>query len=179
LNGNLVLSKVGEGVFIVRGEKEPFEAKILRPAGAKSAPPASVPDRPAHSLVKLGQHRSVRRTARCNRICTGQSGESEGGAGEQAGGAGFYAGPGPEPPPERQTGRGSVPVPDRAVQRPAHRGPRQGGRLLRWTVTGTPTRTGFRLGPVAVPGWPAQGVAQPATNTGSGKTISKIDLSSC
>jgi hypothetical protein len=44
LNGNLILSKVGEGVFIVRGEKELFESEFLRPAGAKSAAPAAEPD---------------------------------------------------------------------------------------------------------------------------------------
>jgi hypothetical protein len=78
LNGNLILYKVGEGVFIVRGEKEPFEASFLCPAAVKSAPPASMPDRPAHSPVKPGQHRSIRRTARRLRLCTKLA--SEGGA---------------------------------------------------------------------------------------------------
>jgi hypothetical protein len=49
LNGNLILSKVGEGVFIVQGEKQPFEAEFLRPAGAKSAAPAAEPDQ----LIRL------------------------------------------------------------------------------------------------------------------------------
>jgi hypothetical protein len=75
LNGNLILSKVGEGVFIVRGEKEPFEAKILRPAGAKSALPATEPDWPAHSPVKPDQHWTGRHTDRRHRICTGLAGE--------------------------------------------------------------------------------------------------------
>jgi hypothetical protein len=64
LNGNLMLSKVGEGVFIVRGEKELFETKFLCPAGAKSAPPATVPDRLAHSPAKPDQHRTGRHTDR-------------------------------------------------------------------------------------------------------------------
>jgi hypothetical protein len=56
LNGNLILSKVGEGVFIVQGEKEPFEAEFLCSAGAKSAAPAAELDRPAHSPMKPDLH---------------------------------------------------------------------------------------------------------------------------
>jgi hypothetical protein len=67
LNGNLILSKVGEGVFIVRGKKEPFEAEFLRPAGAKSAAPAAEPDQPAHSPAKPDLHRTGRRTGRRHR----------------------------------------------------------------------------------------------------------------
>jgi hypothetical protein len=64
LNGNLILSKVGEGVFIVWGEKEPFEAEFLRPAGTKSAAPAAEPDRPAHSPARPDLHRTCRHIGR-------------------------------------------------------------------------------------------------------------------
>jgi hypothetical protein len=147
LNGNIILSKVGEGVFIVRGKKEPFETRFLHPTGVKSAPPASVPDRPVHSPVKPGQHRSIRHTARRHRPCTEQAGEGEGSNGAHAGKAGYYVGLGPGPPPEHQIGWGPVPVPDRPVQRPAHWGSRRVGRPLRRTRTRTPTRTQIRLGP--------------------------------
>jgi hypothetical protein len=58
LNGNLILSKVGEGVFIVRGEKKPFGAEKSRLAGAKSAPPDPALDQPVHRPVTPGQHRA-------------------------------------------------------------------------------------------------------------------------
>jgi hypothetical protein len=82
LNGNLILSKVGEGVFIVREEKEPFEAEFLRPASAKSAAPAAEPDWPAHSPAKPDLHRTGRRTGRRHRTDTGQAGEGESRAGD-------------------------------------------------------------------------------------------------
>jgi hypothetical protein len=78
LNGNLILSKVGEGVFIVQGEKEPFEAEFLHPAGAKSVAPAAEPDQPAHSPAKPDLHRPVtpdrhrasrRRRVSCRGVC--------------------------------------------------------------------------------------------------------------
>jgi hypothetical protein len=125
LNGNLILSKVGEGVFIVRGEKEPFEAEFLRLAGAKSVAPAAKPDRPVHSPVKPDLHRTGRRTGRRHRICTGQAGKGECYAGEHAGWVGFHAGPEPNPPIEHSTGSGPVAVPGGPMQHPAHRGPRR------------------------------------------------------
>jgi hypothetical protein len=82
LNGNLILSKVGEGVFIVRGEKVLFEAEILRPAGAKSAAPAAAPDRPAHRPTRPDLHRTGRHTARRHRSYTGQVGEVKQRAGD-------------------------------------------------------------------------------------------------
>jgi hypothetical protein len=77
LNGNLILSKVGEGVFIVRGEKEPFEAEFLRPAGAKSAAPAAEPDRPAHSPARPDLHQNGRHIGRRHWPYTGKAGEGE------------------------------------------------------------------------------------------------------
>jgi hypothetical protein len=85
LNGNLILSKVGEGVFIVRGEKEPFEVKFMHLAGAKSAPPATEPDRPAHSPAKPDLHWIGRCIGQRYWICTGQAGRGEGHVGEHAG----------------------------------------------------------------------------------------------
>jgi hypothetical protein len=89
-------------------------------------PPASVPDRPTHSLAKPGQHRSVQRAARRHRPCTKQTGRGEGSTGAHTGHAGFYVGPGPEPPPENQIGWGSVPVPDRPIIAPGTSGPMPG-----------------------------------------------------
>jgi hypothetical protein len=77
LNGNLILSKVGEGIFIVREEKEPFEAGFLRPAGAKSAVPAAEPDRPAHSPARPDLHWTSRHTGQRHRTYTEQVGEGE------------------------------------------------------------------------------------------------------
>jgi hypothetical protein len=85
LNGNLILSMVGEGVFIVRGEKEPFEAEFLCPAGAKSAASAAEPDQLTHSPAKLDLHRTGRRIGRRHRIDTGQAGRGECRAREYAG----------------------------------------------------------------------------------------------
>jgi hypothetical protein len=82
LNGNLILSKVGEGIFIVRGEKEPFEAEFLRPAGAKLAAPAAEPDWPAHSPAKPDLHRTSRHTGRRHRTYTGQVVKGERHAGD-------------------------------------------------------------------------------------------------
>jgi hypothetical protein len=127
LNGNLILSKVGEGVFIVQGEKELFEAEFLCPAGAKSAAPAAERDQPAHSPAKPDLHRADR-----------WRGEY---AGEYAGWAGFYVGPKSNTPPEHSTGKEPAAIPGRPVQSPAHRPPRRTGRLLRRTPTEHPTRT--------------------------------------
>jgi hypothetical protein len=49
------------------------------------------------------------------RLYIGRSGAQPGGAGE----VGFYAGSGPRPPPEHQTGWGPVPVPGGPAQSPA------------------------------------------------------------
>jgi hypothetical protein len=48
-------------------------------------------------------------------LYTGRSGAQPGGAGE----AGFYAGSGPRPPPEHQTGWGPVPISGGPAQSPA------------------------------------------------------------
>jgi hypothetical protein len=108
------------------GEKELFETKILRPAGAKLAPPTSVLDWPTHSPAKPGQHWSVRRTAWRHRPCTEQTGRGEGSIGAHTGQAGFYAGLGSEPPPENQIGWGPVPIPDRPEIAPGTPGPMPG-----------------------------------------------------
>jgi hypothetical protein len=169
LNGNLILSKVGEGVFIVRGEKEPFEAEIMCPARAKSAAPAAAPDRPAHRPARLDLHRPAGTQPGDTSTAPGKSAKGTLCRRLKPGGPVFT------PAANRTLSLHAKPVRDRWLHRASQYGPSAAGPYAgpagfhAGRQPDTIPEQDSGKGPVAVPGRPAQSPAPPALSANTGK----------